>query len=181
MSESLDGPKPCRPARDRRPSGQYDHARMDKLCVCGRTLGEHLAAYPHPYEDGNQCPRFRPKRTPSGVPMAALSLLMKPNPSPFDQSQPVKPGYTRVENFMDVANYDDALFQEYVAEDQAWDFFLNQTGRPNNPIYREAHFNTEHFENSMMARHWNFFVELRRSGIPADEARSMMRKEFKFD
>lgn len=106
---------------------------------------------------------------------------MKPNPTPFDQSQPVKPGYLRIEGFMDVALYDDALFLEYVEGDPAWSFFLNGTGLPNNPTYREAHFNSEHLENSMMARHWNYFVEQRKAGIPAAVARDNMRREFNFD
>lgn len=52
------------PKRDRKPNGQYDHERMDKLCVCGRTLGEHDAAYPHPDNEtgGHLCQKFRTRR-----------------------------------------------------------------------------------------------------------------------
>ncbi len=51
---------------DRRPSGQFDHQNMAKVCVCGRPLAEHLAAYPHPRHDeetgAKVCAKFKAKR-----------------------------------------------------------------------------------------------------------------------
>lgn len=99
----------------------------------------------------------------------------------FDQSQPVKPGYFRVPDFVDVAVYDDALFQEYTKGDRFWEFILNFTPGHRNPVHREAHFNTDHFESSIMARRWNFFVEQVKSGQTPAAARALMREKFKFD
>jgi hypothetical protein len=83
---------------------------------------------------------------------------MNLNPDPFDQSQPCQPGFLRIPDFMDVAVYDDALFVAYTKHDHAWQYIFNETGVPNTAQYREAHFNTEHFENSIMAQQWNEFV-----------------------
>ena len=81
---------------------------------------------------------------------------------PFDQSKPVKPGYIRIKGFMDVAAYNDALFLEYTKDKPDWQFILNLTPGHQNPVHREAHFNAEHFENSVIAMEWNRFVESRR-------------------
>ncbi len=41
--------------------GQFVGTRMEKMCVCGKTYGEHLAAKPHPCEETG-CPKFRAVR-----------------------------------------------------------------------------------------------------------------------
>jgi len=80
-----------------------------------------------------------------------------------DQTKPVAPGFTRIEGFMDVADYDDDLFQKFVRNDRFWQFILTRPGH-NNPRHRQAHFNTEFFENSAMAIEWNTYVVARKAG-----------------
>lgn len=103
---------------------------------------------------------------------------MTPNPTPFDQSGPVKPGYVRVDGFMDVAAYDNARFAEFIEGDPAWHFLLSESGDPSDPALREAVFNTHHFENSMMAQAWNYFVELRAAGATVQAARDAVAAAF---
>jgi hypothetical protein len=97
-----------------------------------------------------------PTNTPGSGPQAAADA----NPW-ADQTRPVAAGFTRIEGFMDVANYDDALFQDFVKNDRYWQFILTRPGH-SNPGHRQAHFNSEFFENSSMAIEWNRFVAARR-------------------
>jgi hypothetical protein len=62
-----------RKIQNRTRSGRYDYdGDMDRLCVCGHTLGQHAAASPHDCfvnealghegEENCTCPKFRPAR-----------------------------------------------------------------------------------------------------------------------
>ena len=44
--------------KPRRRTGQYTYAKFDRLCVCGLSLGRHMAEYPHDSEDG-ACEGFK--------------------------------------------------------------------------------------------------------------------------
>ena len=41
--------------------GQFVRTDMSRMCVCGKTLGDHTAARPHECDDTG-CEKFRPAR-----------------------------------------------------------------------------------------------------------------------
>jgi hypothetical protein len=81
----------------------------------------------------------------------------------LDQSRPVRPGFVRIPDFMDVAAYDDAAFIDYTKDNPFWQTALGiPQGRKQDARWREAHFNAEHLENSVLAHQWNEFVAKRK-------------------
>jgi len=66
-----------------RATGRYGfHGDWDRMCVCGRTLGEHTAEPPHECFAGDYCERFRPSRRRRGAQAVDASRRQEGDGSP---------------------------------------------------------------------------------------------------